>query len=177
MTREHRILLFQPRQRLMPRDGAVKPERRLSQPGYDFSWSRFRSVRFMLQVQSADGGPTSWSFHPRLEIASTSVSGYQDTNAFWRTLNRDEAAAMTREGEWLPDMDQNTPLPGLWWATIEEPPAAMRINLGEYYAPVPNNTTSPTDISLFNATHPDRLIMTGGTDPNLRISLVAYVKE
>lgn len=174
MSREHRILLFQPMYKLKPRTAA--PERRLTQPAYDFSWSRFRSVRFMLHVAGVDGAPTSWSLHPRLEIGSTSVSGYQDTNAFWRTLSPSEAAAITREGEWLPDLDQTSTLPGLWWFTIDEPPAAMRINLGEYYS-APGAGVSPTDVSLYNAAHPDRLIMTGGASPALRISLVAYPKE
>lgn len=155
MSRDHRILLFQDYHRLKPRSAA--PERRLIQPPYDFSWSRFASVRFALFIRTAEGSPTSWSLKPRLQLGITSTNGYQDTNDFWKTLTRAEADAMTKGGAWLPDLTQASALPGLWSATIEDPPHAMRIDLGESGA--------------------DAFVMNGGTNPALRIALVAYAKE
>lgn len=152
--RNHRILLFQEYNKLQPRSTA--PIRRLIQPSYDFSWSTFESVRFDLFIRQANGSPTAWSLKPRLQVGIRSTAGYQDTNPFWKTLTPADAAKLTQEGAWLPDLTQAATLPGLWSATILHPPASMRIDLGE--------------------SGPDAFTMTGGTDPNLQIALVATGK-
>jgi len=152
--RLNRIVLLTETRKLKPRSAAG--EIRLIQPAYDFDWSSFRLVRFELFIREVDGAPDSWSLKPRLRVGITTTTGYQDTNPFWQTLSRDESAAMTTDGQWFPDLDETTPLPGLWHVTIPDPPAAMAIDFGE--------------------SGPDMFTMTGGTDPAVQAALVAYPK-
>lgn len=153
--RRNRIILQHRTQKLKPR--AAAPVKRLIQPAAPFDWTEFARVQFMLYVYAAEGSPTAWSLKPRLQIGITTTHGFQDTNDVWRTLTPVEAAVYTVEGAWFPDLTEASTLPGLYVVTFDNPPAAMRIDLGE--------------------SGPNAFTMTGGTDPALQIALVAYVWE
>ena len=154
MPRNNRVLLLHTSQPLKPR--AQAPSKRLIQPAAPFDWSEYDEVRFIFHIASVTGAPTGWSIKPRLRIAQTSASGYQDANPVWKTLTPAEALPYIAEDTWPADLDQSTPLPAMWIITVTHPFAGMAIDLGESGA--------------------DALTITGGTNPAILASLVAYPK-
>ena len=158
--REGRILLFQEFHKLYPR--SANPARRLKQPAALVSTHQYRTVEIELVIKQENGNPTDWSLKPRPELIQISSSGFQDTNPFFQPLTVAQANARCSQTGWLPDLTK-ADFPGglpaggkLWTAVMDAVPHFFRVDLGE---------------SGDNA-----FTISGGTNPNLQISLAAYGK-
>ena len=157
---------------MRPRNAAVPPHFRLIYPFYPYDWTQFSSITIELFIRQVNGAPTAWSLDPRLVRGITSTRGYQDTNDYWQKQTRAESVALCRGEKWLPKLEvapgvpaagdqpavpaKTVALPQLWSATIENPPANLRIDWGE------------SGDNIFT--------MTGGTNPELQLAYAIYGK-
>lgn len=130
-----------------PRTAA--PPRRLVQPAAPVDWSTFSAVKFAVSILSVAGSPTSWSMQPWLQYGVNYGTGQMKLVRWFDAGNADVVG-----GSFFPSMTA----PGTWMVTVVNPPKLMRINFGE----------DPTDTRA--------LKFTGGSNPGLVLSLIAYPK-
>lgn len=176
--RPNPITLFTERDKVAPRgqvifESGVARSQRLRQPPYPFYWGKHKKIELVLKFERVNGAPTAWSFRPRLRIGTGHTSGYQFTNPSYRELTLEETRERCVGGRWFPDFEVapaipasgDTPavpaktvaLPGIWSVIIDNPSAYMQVDAGE--------------------SGPNALTFTGGTNPNLQYSLIAYPRS